>query len=113
MSKITFKRDGSYNNFLRNKFLFHRVTQFLKHVQLLILRIYQWTGSCQLLRVDAASKTARYYGGVVTICLSLPVNLCTWMHWRHRAICSYSLLVFIDSDEIGGYDNNLSKIVLD
>jgi len=77
------------------------------------LQIYQWASSCHLLRVDAASKTARYYGGVVTICLSLPVNLCTWMHWRHRAIRSYSPLVytFIDSNEIGGYDNNLTKIV--
>jgi len=64
--------------------------------------------------VDAASKTACYYGGVVTICLSLPVNLYTWIHWRHRAIRSYSPLeyTFIDSNKIGGYDSNLSKNVL-
>jgi len=62
--------------------------------------------------VDAASKTACYYGGVVTICLSLPVNLYTWIHWRHRAIRLYSPLVFIDSNKIGGYDSNLSKNVL-
>lgn len=70
--------------------------------------------------VGAVSKTARYYGGVVTICLSLPVNLCTWTHWRDTArfstyphIDRLFICTFIDSHEIGGYDNDLSKIVLD
>jgi len=30
-------------------------------------------------------KTALVITGIVTICLSLPVNLCTWAHWRHSA----------------------------